>query len=250
MLFHQVMNQDQDGKFSIKVKDLIEQVHRDGDTTAPPEFFVEVARQTRFTCEACGIQNDILGRFGYCSTCGTRNDLAMLTADINAIRAGVNAGTSTTTALKEAVDAFDSVGRNYARQLTSLVPMTPIRKKKWERANFAQIETVAKNLKDDFDIDILKRIDAAHIEHAKRMFCRRHLHAHRGGVVDQMYLDESGDTTVHLGLLLKETREDVIGVTQAILKVAKNLHEGFHSIIPVHQKPIDIHITQQARLEV
>jgi hypothetical protein len=241
------MNQDQDGKFSIKVKDLIEQVHGDGDMAAPPEFFVEVARQTRFTCEACGIQNDILGRFGYCSTCGNRNDLAMLVTDIEAIRAGVNSGTSTVTALKEAVDAFDSTGRNYARQLVSLVPMTPTRKTKWGRANFAQIETVAKHLKDDFDIDILKRIDAAHIEQAKRMFYRRHLHAHRGGVVDQIYLDESGDTTVQLGHLLKETREDIIGVTQAIVKMGKNLHDGFHSIIPVHQKPIDIHAERQAR---
>ena len=61
-------------------------------------------------CEACGIQTDILGRFGYCSTCGTRNDLAMLVADIEAIRAAVNSGTSPVTALKEAVDAFDSCG--------------------------------------------------------------------------------------------------------------------------------------------
>lgn len=246
-LLRQVMNQDEDGSFSIGVKELIEQVHKDGDMPAPPEFFVEVTRQTRFTCDACGTRNDILGRFGYCSTCGTRNDFAMLLADIEAIRAGVNAGGNTVTALKEAVDAFDSFGRNYARQFMAHIMMTPARKTKWGRSNFAQIETVAKNLKDDFDIDILRRIDPAHVEQAKRMFHRRHLHAHRGGIVDQMYLDESGDTTVQLGHLLRETREDVIGVTQAIAKMGKNLHEGFHSIFPVHQRPIDIHAEQQAK---
>ena len=126
--------------------------------------------------------------------------------------------------------------------------MTPARKAKWGRANFAQIETVARNLKDDFDIDILKRIEPSHVEQAKRMFFRRHLHAHRGGVVDQTYLDESGDTAVRLGHLLKETREDVVGVTQAIVKMARNLHEGFHSIVLVHRRPIDLHEEQRSRL--
>lgn len=250
ILFHQVKAMNKDGSFGIGVKELIEQVHQDGERLAPPEFFVEVARQTRFSCDACGVQNDILGRFGYCSTCGTRNDLAMLTTDIEAIRATLGAGAAPVTALKEAVDGFDSVGRNYARQLVKHVKMTPARKTKWERMNFAQIETVAKALKDDFDIDILRRIDGSHIDHAKRMFFRRHLHAHRGGIVDQIYLDESGDTTVQLGHLLRETREDVIGLTQAIIKMAKNLHLGFHSIIPLHQKPIDMHAAEQARLRI
>lgn len=248
VLFHQAMSQNKDATYSIGVKELIEQVHRDENGAAPPEFFVEVARQTRFACDACGTQNDILGRFGYCSTCGTRNDLTMLTSDIETIRTSLGSGGSMVSSLKEAVDSFDSIGRNYARQLVKHVRMTPTRKAKWERMNFAQVETVSKELMADFDIDLLKRIDPAHVDQAKRMFYRRHLHAHRGGVVDQIYLDESGDTSVQLGHLLRETREDVIGVTQAIIKMAKNLHDGFHSIVPLHEQPIKLRTEEKARL--
>lgn len=140
--YHRVQSLDRDGEFSIEVKELIEQTHgsRDEGKPAPPEFFVEVTRQTRFSCDACGTQNDILGRFGYCSTCGTRNDIQMLEQDIEAIRTELLGGGKATTALKEAVDVFDSVGRNHAQQLVAQVPMTPTRKEKWGRALYCSTD--------------------------------------------------------------------------------------------------------------
>lgn len=47
------------------------------DAADKPEFYIaEESQQHKFNCRACGEFNDILGRFGYCSLCGTRNDLA------------------------------------------------------------------------------------------------------------------------------------------------------------------------------
>lgn len=246
--YHHVQSLDRDGEFSIKVADLIEQTHgsRDEGKSAPPEFFVEVTRQTRFSCDACGTQYDILGRFGYCSTCGTRNDIQMLEQDIEAIRTELLGGGKATTALKEAVDVFDSVGRNYARQLVAQVPMAPARKEKWGRANFQQIDKIPEDLKRDFDIDILKRVSPSDAEHAKIMFHRRHVYTHKGATVDQKYIDDSGDTSVTVGQLLKgEKKEDIIRLTQTIVKMARNLRDGFHSIIPVHEQPIAYHANRK-----
>lgn len=243
-LFEHVRAMNQDGEFSIRVKDLIEQTHASegGEKPAPPEFFVEVTRQTRFTCEACGTQNDILGRFGYCSACGTRNDVEMLEQDIESIRKELNAGSKTTTALKEAVDVFDAVGRNLARQLVAHVPMTPARRQKWERANFQQIEKVAEDLRRDFDVDMLKKIGLSEVSHAKLMFHRRHVYTHNGATVDQKYIDDSGDTSVSVGQLLKgEKKEDIIKMTQTVVKMTRNLRDGFHSIIPVEAQHVSDH---------
>jgi hypothetical protein len=79
------------------------------------------------------------------------------------------------------------------------------------------------------------------------MFHRRHLYAHKGGIVDQKYLNESGDNTVQLGQLIRETQENVHSVLSVLVKIARNLNDGFHEIIPAHQEPIRYHREAAAR---
>jgi hypothetical protein len=74
--------------------------------------------------------------------------------------------------------------------------MTAQRRTKWERANFAQFGDATRDLKRDVDIDMLKGIDVGDAARVNLMFHRRHLYVHKGGIVDQKYLNESGDNTV------------------------------------------------------
>src|SRR5262249_34289518 len=48
-------------------------------TERPKFYYAEQSQQHRYTCDACGAEDDILGRYAYCSSCGTRNDLQELT---------------------------------------------------------------------------------------------------------------------------------------------------------------------------
>lgn len=234
-----VLEHGQDGLYKIKTRDLLRQGIAQGMPASPPDFFVEKSKQTKFSCVPCGSLNDILGRFAYCSSCGTRNDIAMLELDIAKARDAVNKGDiHLATALKETVDGFDTVGRNIAQQLCAHVRMTPSRRTKWERMNFAQLDEIATGLKADFDIDILKGIDASDRAFTRLMFHRRHLHAHRGGIVDQKYLDDTGDTSVEVRQLVKETQAELNRLFSSVNKIAKNLLAGFHSILPVHEEPI------------
>jgi hypothetical protein len=171
----------------------------------------------------------------------------MFEEDINSIRTTLNAGGQASSALKDAIDAFDTLGRNYASQLCCHVLMTFQRRTKWERANFAQFNDVATGLKRDFDIDTLRGVDEADVAWVNLMFHRRHLYAHKGGIADQKYLDESGDTTVQLGQLIRETQENVHRLASSLVKIARNLHDGFHSIIPTHAEPIRYHREALAR---
>ena len=45
------------------------------DVEKPPFYYAEQSQQKQFNCSACGEFNDVLGRFVYCTVCGTRNDL-------------------------------------------------------------------------------------------------------------------------------------------------------------------------------
>lgn len=131
-MFWSVLEKKQDDRFTTKARKLLEGIEINEDDGPAPEFFVEKARQTKFDC-ACGNHNDILGRFGYCSACGTRNgvtmfeDVTMFENDVDAIRTALNSASS---ALKETADAFVTVGRNCARQLCRFVLMTAARRVK------------------------------------------------------------------------------------------------------------------------
>ena len=64
----------EDGEIVIDMDVVAEAVGKEAEK---PTFYVsEQSQQRKFTCQACGEFNDILGRFGYCSRCGTRNDLS------------------------------------------------------------------------------------------------------------------------------------------------------------------------------
>jgi hypothetical protein len=246
--FEHLLAQNKDGKFSIKARNLLEQIEFDSEDPVP-EFFVEKAKQTNFACKACGNKNDILGRYGYCSSCGTRNDDSIFDQDVENIRAVLNAGGSPVTALKETVDCFDTVGRNIARELCRQVRMTSRRRAYWEKANFAQLGDVVDRVKTDFDIDLLRSIEAADVAQATLMFYRRHLHAHKGGVVDQKYIADSGDKTVEAGQLVRENNESVHRFISSAAKLIRNLLSGFHSIIPAQDAPIKYHQDKLARIE-
>ncbi len=95
-------------------------------------------------------------------------------------------------------------------------------------------------------------ITYAHInndaEFIRRMFLRRHVYEHDGGQVTQRYLDESEDKTVKLRQSLREDAEGVFRMTGFILKMARNLHEGFHELFPPTEAPITMRRNQQALL--
>ena len=81
------------------------------------------------------------------------------------------------------------------------------------------------------------------------MFHRRHVYEHNGGEVDQKYVDDSGDTSVRLKQALRETPDGVFRMTGLIMRMARNLHEGFHELFPPMEKPIESYKQQQEQLK-
>jgi len=208
----------------------------------PPFYYAELSQQNRFTCKSCGGFNDILGTFGYCTVCGTRNDLQEL-ADktIQFLRDRINAGGPYEACVRDAVAAFDSFVSQYVKQLVRLVPLTPARKNRLENGRFHNLQMVAAELKETFDIDILDGLKPDDIEFAKLMFHRRHVYEHEGGEADEEYIANSGDKTVRPKQALRETIESAHRIAWAVQKMASNLHHGFHEIFPPEVRPIQEH---------
>ena len=215
-----------------------------------PAFYVsEQSQQRKFTCTACDEFNDILGRFGYCSRCGTRNDLQDFELDaIPAIRARLNTGHTPEDCVRDAVAAFDSFTGQLAEQLAKRVRMTARRKKRLEKQRFHDLAEVREIFAQWFDVDVCAGMKELEYAAAARMFQRRHVYEHSGGEVDQEYLDQSGDTSVVLKQRIHETREGAHDFLGSLVKMARNMHHGFHELFPPLEGPIKALDEKKARM--
>jgi hypothetical protein len=250
-LTQQALYAEKDGEHMIDMDDVADKVQKTGER--PAFYYTETSQQNQFACTACGEHNDILGRYGYCGCCGTRNDLQELTRTIEQIqvrtRERIGAAEHLHRAVQDSVSAFDSMARQYAKQLAARVPMIPARRTALEEALFHNPKARAAELAPWLGINVFDGFDAEVQASVTRMFLRRHVHEHNGGVVDQQYLDESGDTSVKLGQALREHAEDVFKLTGLIVKMARNLHRDFHVLFPPVAEPIRYETERKARLE-
>lgn len=233
----EALQADADGEYTIDMDAVADAAGTPSEK--PPFYYAEQSQQNKFDCSACGSFNDILGVFGYCSRCGTRNDLQELSQKVvPATRERINTGGPYEACVRDLVAAFDSLVGRYAEQLTRQVPLTKGRRNKLENRRFHNLGLVAKDLKEIFDIDILEGLSAEDTQFATRMFYRRHVYEHKGGEVDEKYIEDSGDMSVRPKQALHETQESAHRIAGLVLKMAGNLHKGFHEILPPEQDPI------------
>lgn len=237
-LFHDVLENEKEGDFAIDLDEIDDQV-RNGGSPKPGFYHSEISQQNKFACRACKARHDILGRFGFCSCCGARNDLQMLQQEIAAIRKRINSSGSYSNFVKDAISAFDTMGRNYAQILRKKIPMTPARKARLEKLSFHNLETFAAFIQAAFDIDLFAKMNNEDIQFITRMFHRRHIYEHNGGEVDEKYLKDSGDTSVKLKQAIRETQSSAHKTCDSVLKIAQNFHDGYHSILPPISKAVE-----------
>ena len=183
----EVIEKGEEGEYVIDMDAVADAVGQQAEK--PPFYYAEESQQHKFTCDACGEITDILGTYGYCSSCGTRNDLRELSEKIvPAIRDRINAGGPYEACVRDTVAAFDSFVGQYVQQLIKIVRMTSGRRERLSRMRFHNLKATALELKHIFDIDIMRNISDEDREFAKLMFFRRHVHEHLGSEADEKYI--------------------------------------------------------------
>ena len=140
--------------------------------------------------------------------------------------------------VRDAISAFDNIVGQFTKQLLNLVPLSKRRAERLGRGRFHDlIETC--DMLQWFDIDLLAGISSGEERFLKRMFLRRHVYEHNGGEVDAIYLEKSGDTTVRLKQHIAESVEDIHRLLGNLDRMARNLHDGFHELLPSLEGPIE-----------
>ena len=208
----------------------------------PDFYYTAETQQTRYTCDQCGEFNDIRGRFGYCASCGWRNNLASLRVAYACLRDRLNSGQSgAAETVKASVSEFDACCRDMATQVVKRIPMKPARKAELERVVFHDVESATVlGMKSMFDIDILRSL-ANEMSFLRMMMHRRHIFEHNGGVADERYVRESGDQAARDGVLIRETQGNAHRLIGYLTRIAENFDADFHEIFPPTAWPIEHH---------
>lgn len=221
---------DQDGEFVIDMDHLADEVLKSSEK--PAFYYAEESQQHKYKCNKCKTYNDILGKFGFCSGCGERTEWEIARKEIQKTRDSAVQTQNFNDCLCALIRNFDSIGGSYINVLIKMVPLHPKRKSLFDNKRFHNVEQVQENIKTVFAIDLRENIKDADYDFLKRMFHRRHVYEHKGGVVDQKYLDDSCDNTVRLNQAISETMESFHNSATILQTMLDNLHKGFHQIFP------------------
>ncbi len=206
----------------------------DADLQKPDFYHPGTSQQTKFRCESCKTTTDIRGRFGFCSYCARRNNLADLRTQISVIRAELNGKRTTPEdSLRKLVSTFDACCRDLASQLAKL-PMTSRRRKAVLDLLFHRFEA-SEVIETAFDVDMKKGM-SVDLPFIKAMLQRRHVFEHEGGVVTRRYIEESSDNSMLEGTLIRENAENIHRLAGCLMRMATNFESGLNEIIP----PLDI----------
>ncbi|MFZ1980036.1 MAG: hypothetical protein WAU61_01915 [Smithella sp.] len=215
----------------------------------PDFYYTSTTQQTEFMCADCNSYNDIRGRYGYCASCGCRNTAESQRIALDGVRNQIKEGVlSPMDAVKKAVSEFDSAARDYVEQLISRVPMKESRINQLKQLLFHNLDKFDEIMKACFGINLLIGMEGER-DFIRKMFLRRHVYEHGGGVASERYVRESGDQDIEEGVLIRETAENTHKLLGHLNRMIKTFDNDFKEIFPPEPFCIQIEKDRQARMK-
>ena len=201
----------------------------------PIHYYREKQLETEVVCSNCTLRYSVYGVFAFCPDCGQHNSLQILDKNLEVVgkmldlAAGaekVIAEKLIENALEDCVSAFDGFGRElyrlYANRARNLA--------KVEKMSFQNLEGAKANVLDAFGIDLSADVAPDEWRAAARGFQKRHLVAHKMGVVDQDYITKTGDILAVVGRKIGLGADEVRELARIINKLAPRLSDSLQKL--------------------
>lgn len=180
----------------------------------PIQYYRETQLETELICDNCTLRYTIYGVFAFCPDCGRHNSRQILDKNLELagkqihLAASVEGDLSDTLvadALENVVSAFDGFGREICRVHADKAT-NPTKAREISFQNLAGSRWNVQNL---FGFDLSADLEADDWDMACRSFQKRHLLAHRTGVIDEDYIKKSGDIQARVGRKVSIVPEEV-----------------------------------------
>jgi hypothetical protein len=187
------------GPFGIGISVKVE-----GGNRTPIHRYREQDLETEVVCGACTLRYAVFGVFAFCPDCGQHNSPQILEANLDLVRKMLDlaatlepdiAAKLIENALEDCVSAFDGFGR----ELASVHEALASKPKALARLSFQDLDGARQKVMDAFSLDMSTLLAPADWDVARIAFQKRHVVAHRMGVVDSEYVRKTGDPRARLG---------------------------------------------------
>lgn len=188
----------------------------------PITCYSEKELEETIECEKCTLEYTIYGSFGYCPDCGIHNsiqivitnfDLSMKILDLASDTEKEIKSKLVENALEDCVSAFDG----YAREQYSEIQ---------DKVSFQNIEAARNKILTDHGIDLAKRLDQKQWIFIIEQFQKRHLLAHKMGIIDAEYIKKTNCNPSLLKHKVFISESDVHELINCLKIVAENLFHG------------------------
>ncbi|HEY2587688.1 MAG TPA: hypothetical protein VGI81_18220 [Tepidisphaeraceae bacterium] len=202
-----------------------------------PASASEMLRQN-FTCEECGCRYASLGASFFCPACGHNSAASSFDNTLETVRRTIGVLEHLRGTLEQNVNADtarDAVRQILEDQFARLVGA-------FERVNEALFDKLPNATQFAKKGSIFQRVDdasqlwrnasgagydtflsATELQRMKILFQRRHVLSHRQGIVDQAYIDKSGDMSYSVGQRLVVRDVEVLELVELLAKLTSGL---------------------------
>lgn len=197
--------------------------------------YTEKRLETEIVCVNCTLRYSVYGVFAFCPDCGQHNSLQIIGKNLEVVRKMLDlvAGTDkelaeklTENALEDCVSVFDGFGREQCR-----VHANKARKRvRLEKMSFQNLESARTHLRDLFGIDLSAEVAPDEWRAAIMGFQKRHLVAHKMGVVDQDYITKTTDSRAVVGRKIGIGVDEVRELTRIISTLATCVSESLQNL--------------------
>jgi hypothetical protein len=176
----------------------------------------------------------VYGVFAYCPDFGSHNSLQILEAnldlaskelELSSTLEGSLADQLVADALENGVSAFDAFGRELFRVNSGLATAPH----EVARISCQNLESLKSRVSKLFGIDLTSPFTADEWRLLVQGFQKRHLIAHRMGVVDQAYINTSGDLRAVVGRKVDLDSKEVTVVLLLVRKLGQHVQDALRA---------------------
>jgi hypothetical protein len=201
----------------------------------PVRYYRENKLETEVVCSNCTLRYAIYGVFAFCPDCGIHNSLQILDKNFELCLKEVELACQSDDTLKEsligdalenAVSAFDGFAREASRIAAIAVGAPP----KSEKLSFQNLPSARERIRANFGFDFVQSLTEHDWTFASKSFHKRHLLAHKMGIVDEAYLNATKDSEAYAGRKVSVRPEEVTLLTEILRKLASTLFEKLPSL--------------------
>lgn len=195
----------------------------------PIRYYQEKQIETHVVCEVCTLEYAIFGVFAFCPDCGTHNSLQILNKNLELVEkeiafANTVQDTEIATrliedALENAVSAFDGFGRATITAYSNKASDSDQAKE----ISFQNIEAARRKVQTLFGFDLASGMDSDGWVFVVRCFQKRHLLAHKMGVIDEEYVNKAQDPQAIVGRKVTIVPDEVMRLTALLKIIGKNI---------------------------